>query len=403
MPVPRAGRAPGELAGAGARRAGLVHRHDDGRSSARCSPTRRASPTRCRAARRRRPRSPTRSRRSAHRDSRTSRPCCSTTRRSTPATAALVQRTFTPRALTWMEPLVADVAEELAAALPDGGPVDFIEAFARPLPVWAISRVLGLADERRDDVRRWTDAATATIGAQLPRRALAGRSSASCSTSSGRSRRARAAARRPGRRPAQRARAGRRDRTGEDRSASANSSTSPANSWSPATRAACACSPTSSGSSTDGPRSGRGCAPTRSAPGASSRRPCGSPARPPPCSAASSRDTTLGGVELPAGATLVVSVLSANRDEAVFRTATGSTPTGRRRSGTSRSGRARTPASGTRWPGWRRGMRCRPRPARRAHRGRPRPRCATCPAWSSGVSPTCRCECAAGRGATTGG
>lgn len=80
----------------------------------------------------------------------------------------LVQRTFTPRALSWMEPLVAEVAEELAAELPAGGPIDFIDAFARPLPVWAISRVLGLPDERRDDVRRWTDAATATIGAQLP-------------------------------------------------------------------------------------------------------------------------------------------------------------------------------------------------------------------------------------------
>jgi cytochrome P450 len=79
----------------------------------------------------------------------------------------LVQRAFTPRALAWMEPLVADVAEELAARLPDGGPMDLIEVFTRPLPVWAISRVLGLPDDRRDDVRRWTDAATATIGAQL--------------------------------------------------------------------------------------------------------------------------------------------------------------------------------------------------------------------------------------------
>ena len=79
----------------------------------------------------------------------------------------LVQRAFIPRALAWMEPLVADVAEELADGLPDGGPMDLIEVFTRPLPVWAISRVLGLPDERRDDVRRWTDAATATIGAQL--------------------------------------------------------------------------------------------------------------------------------------------------------------------------------------------------------------------------------------------
>jgi cytochrome P450 len=79
----------------------------------------------------------------------------------------MVQKALTPRALAWMDPLVADVAEELASALPDGTTIGLIETFARPLPVWAISRVLGLPDDRRDDVRRWTDAATATIGAQL--------------------------------------------------------------------------------------------------------------------------------------------------------------------------------------------------------------------------------------------
>ena len=66
-----------------------------------------------------------------------------------------------------MEPLVEQVADELAAGLPADETIDFITAFARPLPIWAISRVLGLPDTRRDDVRRWTDAATATIGAQL--------------------------------------------------------------------------------------------------------------------------------------------------------------------------------------------------------------------------------------------
>jgi cytochrome P450 len=80
----------------------------------------------------------------------------------------LVTRAFTPRALAWMEPLVEQVADELAAQLPIEEEIDFITAFARPLPVWAISRVLGLSDERRADVHRWTDAATATIGAELP-------------------------------------------------------------------------------------------------------------------------------------------------------------------------------------------------------------------------------------------
>jgi cytochrome P450 len=76
----------------------------------------------------------------------------------------LVQRAFTPRSLTWMEPLVRQTAEELAAALPDGAELDFLAAFAEPLPVWAISRILGLPESRRADIRRWSVAAAASIG-----------------------------------------------------------------------------------------------------------------------------------------------------------------------------------------------------------------------------------------------
>ena len=79
----------------------------------------------------------------------------------------LVNKAFTPRALKWMEPLIDDAAGELAGRLREGEVFDFITEFAGPLPVWAISRVLGLGDERRDDIRRWSDAATATIGAAL--------------------------------------------------------------------------------------------------------------------------------------------------------------------------------------------------------------------------------------------
>lgn len=77
----------------------------------------------------------------------------------------LVARAFLPRALRWMEPLVEDAARELVAALPDRGTVDVVPALARPLPVWAISRVLGLSDAWRDDIARWSDAATASLGA----------------------------------------------------------------------------------------------------------------------------------------------------------------------------------------------------------------------------------------------
>jgi cytochrome P450 len=81
----------------------------------------------------------------------------------------LVTRAFMPRSLRWMEPLVVAAARELASALPDRGTVDVVEALARPLPVYAISRVLGLSDAWRDDIARWSDAATATLGvSQMP-------------------------------------------------------------------------------------------------------------------------------------------------------------------------------------------------------------------------------------------
>jgi cytochrome P450 len=79
----------------------------------------------------------------------------------------LVNRAFTPRSLAWMEPLVDRAARELTEALVDGEVVDIIAAVARPLPIFAIARILGLPDERRAEVARWSDAATAALGAKL--------------------------------------------------------------------------------------------------------------------------------------------------------------------------------------------------------------------------------------------
>ena len=79
----------------------------------------------------------------------------------------LVTRAFMPRSLQWMDPLVASAATELVAALPDEGTVDIVEAVAWPLPVYAISRILGLSDAWRQDIARWSDSATATLGAQV--------------------------------------------------------------------------------------------------------------------------------------------------------------------------------------------------------------------------------------------
>jgi cytochrome P450 len=77
----------------------------------------------------------------------------------------LVNKAFTPRAMTALEPMIREAAQRLAEALPDGQEVDFLTAFGEALPVLAISRVLGLPDERSGDIRRWSIAAVATIGA----------------------------------------------------------------------------------------------------------------------------------------------------------------------------------------------------------------------------------------------
>lgn len=79
----------------------------------------------------------------------------------------LVNRAFTVRQLAWMEPLVADVAAQLAGALPDDEVVDAMQRITIPLPVWAIMRILGIEDRYREDLRRWSDSSTATLGGKL--------------------------------------------------------------------------------------------------------------------------------------------------------------------------------------------------------------------------------------------
>jgi cytochrome P450 len=79
----------------------------------------------------------------------------------------MVNRAFTVRTLTWMEPLVDEVADQIAAGLPDGEVIDAMERITIPLPVWAIMRILGIEDQYRGDLRRWSDSSTAALGGRL--------------------------------------------------------------------------------------------------------------------------------------------------------------------------------------------------------------------------------------------
>lgn len=79
----------------------------------------------------------------------------------------MINRAFTPRAIAWMDPLVNDVADQIAAGLPDGEVIDAMQRITIPLPVWAIMRILGIEDRYREDLRRWSDSSNAALGGKL--------------------------------------------------------------------------------------------------------------------------------------------------------------------------------------------------------------------------------------------
>ena len=73
----------------------------------------------------------------------------------------VLNRRFTPRAVSPLEERIREMTVELIDALPVGEPVDAVDALCAPLPVWAIAELLGVPMSRREDFRRWSDAAIA--------------------------------------------------------------------------------------------------------------------------------------------------------------------------------------------------------------------------------------------------
>ncbi|MBA3909253.1 MAG: cytochrome P450 [Rhodobacter sp.] len=69
----------------------------------------------------------------------------------------LVLRAFTSRRIAGLAPDVAALATELASAFPSGD-FDLLQAFAQPLPVRIIARLLGVPEEMAPDLLRWSNA-----------------------------------------------------------------------------------------------------------------------------------------------------------------------------------------------------------------------------------------------------
>lgn len=69
----------------------------------------------------------------------------------------LVSRVFTPRAVTALEPMIRDVITGLLDPLVDRDTFDIVADFSAPFPVEIISRMLGVPEGERQQIRHWLD------------------------------------------------------------------------------------------------------------------------------------------------------------------------------------------------------------------------------------------------------
>jgi cytochrome P450 len=70
----------------------------------------------------------------------------------------LVNRAFTPRRVATLEPRVRELTVELLDNIDPRHPVDLVDSLCAPLPMLVIAELLGLPAEDRENFRRWSDA-----------------------------------------------------------------------------------------------------------------------------------------------------------------------------------------------------------------------------------------------------
>jgi cytochrome P450 len=70
---------------------------------------------------------------------------------------ALVSRVFTPRAVSALEPMVREVIVSFLEPFDDADSFDAVADFSGPFPVEIISRMLGVPEGERQQIRHWLD------------------------------------------------------------------------------------------------------------------------------------------------------------------------------------------------------------------------------------------------------
>lgn len=78
---------------------------------------------------------------------------------------ALVLRAFTSRTIAALEPDIRALCHRLIDQFP-AGPFDLLTHYAQPVPVVIISRLLGVPEDRADDLVRWSNAMVAMYQAR---------------------------------------------------------------------------------------------------------------------------------------------------------------------------------------------------------------------------------------------
>ncbi len=78
---------------------------------------------------------------------------------------ALVLRAFTSRTIAGLEPTIRALCHDLIDAFTDQ-PFDLLTNYAQPVPVVIISRLLGVPEDRADDLVRWSNAMVAMYQAR---------------------------------------------------------------------------------------------------------------------------------------------------------------------------------------------------------------------------------------------
>ena len=85
----------------------------------------------------------------------------------------LVNKVFTLRRVTTLEPWIASIANELLDEI-DKGEVDIVQSYTIPLPVKVIARLLGIPGEDYITFKRWSDALLSVISMPPEERAKNG-------------------------------------------------------------------------------------------------------------------------------------------------------------------------------------------------------------------------------------